>query len=346
MTCTVLERPTVVLPYGDALTVPRTAPESTVPVAPVAAEPRTLPWSVLLVVAMSVAVTWWAIYNAATLRAATRVLSGLDLGWVVLAAAAAAATWIFAGVSQQGALAPTLPFGRLLAAQFAGTFANQFTPAGLGGGAVNVRFLRRRGITSGEAVAAVGLTQVAGVAVHLSLLLGVLAADPSLADSVRVGGVPVWLRLVVAAVVLSATLVVCVRHVWVVRRLHALWAQAASAVAHLRRPRRVAQLVLGSAGLTVAHILVLFGTLRALGTTPSLLAVAAAYLLATTAAAVIPTPGGIGSLDASLALFLYGSGVTSSTAIAAVLVYRLLTSWLALAPSAATLNVLVRRGIV
>ena len=104
--------------------------------------------------------------------------------------------------------------------------------------------------------------------------------------------------------------------------------------------------MLGSAGLTFAHVLVLFGTLRALGTTPSLIAVAAAYLLATTAAAVVPTPGGIGSLDASLALFLYGSGVTSSTAIAAVLVYRLLTSLAGAGPSAATLNVLVRRGIV
>ena len=127
---------------------------------------------------MTVAVTWWAVGHARTLETATSVLSGLDLGWVLLAGGAAAATWIFSGVSQQGALAPRLPFGRLLATQFAGTFANQFTPAGLGGSAVNVRFLRRRGITSGEAVAAVGLTQIAGVVVHVSLLLAVLAADP------------------------------------------------------------------------------------------------------------------------------------------------------------------------
>src|SRR3954447_363105 len=201
MTCTVLERRSIVLPSGDVLTVPRPAPSASAPTAAseVAIErparaARTVPWSALLVIAMTVAVTWWAVDNARTLRAATSVLSGLDLGWVLLAGAAAAATWIFSGVSQQGALGPSLPFGRLLATQFAGTFANQFTPAGLGGSAVNVRFLRRRGITSGEAVAAVGLTQIAGVVVHVSLLLAVLAADPSLADSLPAGHVPLWLR--------------------------------------------------------------------------------------------------------------------------------------------------------
>jgi uncharacterized membrane protein YbhN (UPF0104 family) len=362
MTCTVLERRSIVLPSGDVLTVPRPASSaartlSAVPtepsvVAPAAlpaetvARTRTVPWSALLVVAMTVAVTWWAVDHAATLSAATSVLSGLDLGWVLLAGAAAAATWVFSGVSQQGALASSVPFGRLLATQFAGTFANQFTPAGLGGGAVNVRFLRRRGITAGEALAAVGLTQIAGVVVHLALLLAVLATDPALAGSLPSGQVPLWLRIAVAAVVLAASVVVALRRQWVVDRARQLWGQTVAAVSHLRRPRRVAQLLLGSAGLTVAHVLVLFGTLRALGTTPSLIGVAAAYLLATTAAAVVPTPGGIGSLDASLALFLYGSGVITSSAIAAVLVYRLLTSWLALAPSAATLNVLVRRGIV
>src|SRR5438105_10860562 len=131
MSCTVLERRNIVLPSGDLLTVPRTAPVSTAPVAVRSAESRTVPWSALLVVAMTVAGTWWAIDHARTLRAATSVMSGLDLGWVVLATAAAAATWVFSGVSQQGALGQSLPFGRLLATQFAGTFANQFTPAGL-----------------------------------------------------------------------------------------------------------------------------------------------------------------------------------------------------------------------
>jgi uncharacterized membrane protein YbhN (UPF0104 family) len=338
MSCAVLERRGAERPSVDVLVV-------SVP-APLAPAARTVPWSTLAIGAMTVAIPWWAIENASTLQQATSVLSGLSVWWVLLAAVAASTTWVFSGVSQQGALAPTLPFRQLLATQFAGTFANQFTPAGLGGSAVNVRFLRRQGLAVPEAVASVGLTQIAGVAVHLTFLASVLAADPSLADNVPSGSFPFWLRLVVGGVVAAAFGVVTARRAWVVERLHALWLQAVSAVAHLRRPRRIAELLLGSLGLTVAHVLVLFGTLRAMDAKPSLIAVAAAYLLATTAAAVVPSPGGIGSVDASLALFLYGAGVTAAAAIAAVLVYRLLTSWLALAPSAATLNVLIRRGTI
>lgn len=345
MTCAVLERRAVERSSVDVVSVEGLSVDVLEVTAPDRCA-RTVPWPTLALVVMSGAVAWWALEHAATLRSATSVLTGLDLGWLVLAVAAASATWVFSGLSQQGALARRLPFSSLVATQFAGTFANTFTPAGLGGGAVNVRFLRRRGISSGEAIAAVGLTQVAGVAVHLSLLATVLIADPSLTANIPASHVPVWLRVAVAVVVGAASVVVAVRRTWVVERLHSLARQTVSAVAHLRQPRRLAELLGGSLGLTAAHVLVLFGTLRALDTRPSLIAVAAAYLLATTAAAALPTPGGIGSLDASLALFLYGSGVTSATAIAAVLVYRLLTSWLALAPSAATLNVLVRRGIV
>ena len=253
MSCTVLERRAVERPSADVLVV--TSDPTT--------EAHAVPWSTLVLVAMTGAVAWWAAEHAATLRAATSVLTGLDLGWFLLAASAASATWVFSGVSQQGALAGHLPFGSLVATQFAGTFANTFTPAGLGGGAVNVRFLRRRGITSGEAIAAVGLTQIAGVAVHLSLLAAVLLADPSLTANIPASHVPIWLRIVVAAVVGSASVVVATRRHWVVERLHALARQTVSAVAHLRRPRRLAELLGGSLGLTAAHVLVLFGTLRA-----------------------------------------------------------------------------------
>jgi uncharacterized protein (TIRG00374 family) len=305
-------------------------------------------WPLALSIAMTAAATWWMVGNVDTVRRSTGVLVGLRPGWLLVAAAAAAATWLCSGLSQQGAVAASLPVGRLLGVQFAGTFANQFTPAGLGGGAVNVRFLRRHGSTAGEAVAAVGLTQLAGVAIHMSLLAAVLAVDPSLVASVPLGlaYVPGWaLPLVLAALAATLTVVVVLRQ-RALSRLRGLWAEARSAMSHLRRPRRIAQLTLGSAGLTIAHIAVLYGILRALDAQPPFLAVAAGYLLATTVAALVPSPGGIGGLDACLGMLLYGSGITSPTAVAAVLAYRLLTSWLALVPSAVTLNALVRRGIV
>lgn len=346
MSAAVLERPVVEATWPVSVLVP--APRVAERLQATAPARRGASWTVPLGLAMATAAVWWVIGHAGTVRHSAVVLLGLQPGWLFVAVAAAGATWVCSGLSQQGAVASALPFGRLLAAQFAGTFANQFTPAGLGGGAVNVRFLRRNGSTSSEAMAAVGLTQLAGVVVHLSLLAAVLAMDPSLASSLPAdaGHLPGWLIPVLAAAVAVAVAIGILAQGWIVTRVRGLWLQTASALAHLRTPRRTAELLLGSAGLTVAHIAVLYGTLRALDVHPPFLAVAAAYLLATSAAVLVPTPGGLGGLDACLGMLLYGAGISSSTAVAAVLAYRLLTSWLALLPSAITLHALVRRGVV
>ena len=64
---------------------------------------------------------------------------------------------------------------------------------------------------------------------------------------------------------------------------------------------------------------------------------------ASSAAALLPTPGGLGSLDAALALALTAGGAPGVAAASAVLGYRLLTVWLPLLPGLLVLALLVRR---
>ncbi|MYW20381.1 TIGR00374 family protein, partial [Streptomyces sp. SID2955] len=71
--------------------------------------------------------------------------------------------------------------------------------------------------------------------------------------------------------------------------------------------------------------------------------VALLYLAASSAAALLPTPGGLGSLDAALAFALTAAGTPGAGAASAVLGYRLLTVWLPLLPGLLVLAVLVRR---
>jgi len=69
-----------------------------------------------------------------------------------------------------------------------------------------------------------------------------------------------------------------------------------------------------------------------------------AYLIASGAAALLPTPGGLGSLDAALAFALTAAGAPGQTAISAVIGYRLLTGWLPMAPGLLVLGLLARRS--
>jgi uncharacterized protein (TIRG00374 family) len=74
--------------------------------------------------------------------------------------------------------------------------------------------------------------------------------------------------------------------------------------------------------------------------------VALAYLAASSAAVLLPTPGGLGSLDAALAVALTLSGVPATAAASTVLGYRLLTGWLPLIPGLLTLGLLIRRKVL
>jgi uncharacterized membrane protein YbhN (UPF0104 family) len=106
---------------------------------------------------------------------------------------------------------------------------------------------------------------------------------------------------------------------------------------------RAAALWGGSLAFAALHSLVVIAVTQAVGLPLPPLQVALLYLAASSAAALLPTPGGLGSLDAALALALTVSGAPGAAAASAVLGYRLLTVWLPLLPGLVVLGVLVRR---
>ncbi|OHV31756.1 hypothetical protein BCD49_05535 [Pseudofrankia sp. EUN1h] len=106
---------------------------------------------------------------------------------------------------------------------------------------------------------------------------------------------------------------------------------------------RCALLWCGSTAIPLLHAATLCAVCAALHVSLGVGQVAVAYLAASAAAALVPSPGGFGSLDASLVALLTAVGAPTATALAAVLGYRLVTVWLPLAPSAVVCAVLVRR---
>lgn len=108
------------------------------------------------------------------LTAATRFLDELrsaHLGWVVVVAVMSALTYLGAGLGMVGAVPVRLPFWSVTMAQLASSFSNRVTPAKVGGMATNVRFLQKQDLTMPMAASAVGLNTVAGLLVHISLLV-------------------------------------------------------------------------------------------------------------------------------------------------------------------------------
>ncbi|HYH49830.1 MAG TPA: lysylphosphatidylglycerol synthase domain-containing protein, partial [Acidimicrobiia bacterium] len=60
--------------------------------------------------------------------------------------------------------------------------------------------------------------------------------------------------------------------------------------------------------------------------------VALVYLVGTAVASAAPTPGNLGALEAAFIAGLTSAGMTSASAVGAVIVYRLATFWLPVLP--------------
>jgi uncharacterized protein (TIRG00374 family) len=306
------------------------------------------------------------VMHHADVHKGSRSLAGADVKWMVLAMAATAAIWIACTATQLGSMPMRPPLGRVFAVQVAASFANQLLPAGSGGIAINVRFLQRHGMSRGAAAGAVGLNSLAGLVTHLILLVAAVAADPTVLG--RVGGAIDWdgsvraLRhmLWIPPTVIAVLLVVGFVFVMWRRRnqpadrkrrtFRSLWKRGVRELKALKavasNPPRALALWLGSSTVPLLHSLILFAMLRAIGEPVSVGTVVVLYLVVSTLSAVLPSPGGFGSLDVTLVTALAAAGVGPAHALGAVLGYRLVTVWLPLVPGAFVLAFLLRRRII
>nr|WP_228031337.1 YbhN family protein [Streptomyces phyllanthi] len=277
-----------------------------------------------------------------------RHLGTAEWPWLAAAAGATCLTWVAASFGRQGALVERLPARRLLATQFAAGAANHLLPTGLGATAVNLRFMTVCGVPLARSSAALALYGLAGSVARVGLLLALLVAFPgALRSGALVPDAAVGPLLLAG----SAVLCVAVAVVAAVRRLRTtVWSFLRTALGEARsvhrRPARALALWGGSVSFCLLQGTVLATVGLALGLDIPVPHMVVAYLAATVTVALIPTPGGIGSVEAALIVALVAAGGPATVVTAAVLAFRVMTVWLPLLPGALTLGALVRWKVI
>jgi glycosyltransferase 2 family protein len=122
---------------------------------------------------------------------------------------------------------------------------------------------------------------------------------------------------------------------------------AAGSLARVARsPGKMVMLFGGSALITLAYIGALVVSVQAFGGGPGIVVIGAVYLAGAALAAASPTPGGLGAIEAALIAGLTGVGMPAGPATAAVLLQRLATYWLPVAPGWVCWRLLQRWGYV
>jgi undecaprenyl-diphosphatase len=215
--------------------------------------------------------------------------------------------------------------------------------------ALNARYLQKSGVEPAAGAAAVGVNSLAGAVVHLVLMVIFFAwSSRRLGQAFKLPSTSTLLAIL--AVILAVIgLVLATRPG---RRFAkgtlVPWLRSAGASLSrvARNPGKMTMLFGGSALVTLAYLGAFAASVEAFGGGPGFVVLGAVYLGGAALAAAAPTPGGIGAIEAALVAGLTGVGMANGPAVSAVLLYRLATYWLPVAPGWLCWRVLQRREYV
>jgi uncharacterized membrane protein YbhN (UPF0104 family) len=256
------------------------------------------------------------------------VLSSADWRWSIVGLALSATTYVGATLSLSGFVAARLNFFRTLFVQVAGSFVTLVTPAAVGGAALNVRYLQRKKVPAPVAAASVGVAQVVAFVLHISLLV-VFAAIAGTTTKTSIQP-PRWAYFVLAGLVAVAVAVFALpagRRLLRARVSPTLGQVLPRLLEVAHQPRKLAEGLGGTLMLTASYILCLAACVAAFGRSVPIASIAVVYLTGSAIGSVVPTPGGLGGVEAALTAGLTAAGLPGAVAVSSVLLFRLLTFW-------------------
>jgi uncharacterized membrane protein YbhN (UPF0104 family) len=272
-----------------------------------------------------------------------QVLKSSDWRWMLVALALSAASYVGASWSLSGFVLEKLNFRRTFLAQLAGSFVTLVTPAAVGGVALNLRYLNKAKVEPADAAASVGVSQVFAFAMHLTLLVIFAALTGTSHESSLKPPGWVYIAIGVLAAAALVGLAFPAGRRLVRSRIAPTLGQVVPRLLDIaQKPAKLAEGIGGAFVVTAAYILCLAASVRAVGGHVPLVSVAIVFLTGSALGSVVPTPGGLGAVEAALSAGLTAAGLPGATAVSAVLLFRLLTFWLPVPVGWASLNYLQR----
>jgi uncharacterized protein (TIRG00374 family) len=305
---------------------------------------RLRPRTLLLVAAVTIGL--YTVVTQLSKQSVTPLLNTMSWSWTLAVFAASASTYVGAGLSLTGFVPERLKSKQVLNSQLAASFVSVVTPASVGGITVNTRYLQRAGIEPGLAVASVGASQIVGFIVHfLLILLFVLISGTEHGTRLAPSNTLIAILLTVALIVLIVTAIKPLRQ-YALSKLRPFFSGVLPRMLDVvQDPMKLAEGIGGAVLLSMSNVIALWASVQAFGGGHGVTfsKVAVIFLAGQAVGSVIPTPGGIGSVDAALIGGLGTIGTPGNVAAAAVLLFRLATLWLPVLPGWIAFNYMRRR---
>lgn len=270
--------------------------------------------------------------KAGSIDDSLRAVAKADIKVVLAAAGLMLGTYFAAALALYNLSLRPVKFYPTLLVQFASGFVGKLAPSGIGGFALNTRYLmmqRHKAVTASAVMLMNGLLGFAG---HAVILLSVFwMGGNKWSDSLRTSSsIYVW--------VLAMTIVFILMLSIIFKRLLGHHLKRAASQLHaaggfyLSHPSRVAKAFIGTSLVTLFFAGALYLCAAALGVSLSPLQILLVYTAGAVGITLTPTPGGIGGAEAALTAGLVTVGIEAAAALPVVLLYRLVSYWLPILP--------------
>lgn len=245
--------------------------------------------------------------------------------WMALSFGLACLTWV-GGAIPLMALSPVkLRFWEAVTAQIGASIATIVAPAGVGPAVVNLRLLKKKKVGTVVAATTVTLQQLIQLAFILLFLLIAMVLNGS-SFSVQLPYGTILAVVVVVIAVIAALLSIPQFRKWVWSKIEPTWTQVHPRLIWIvGQPQRLLAILGGNVLMNVGFIGAFWAALAAMGGSMNLLSLALTYLASNSLGSVIPSPGGIGPVEATLTAGLQVAGVPLSIGLPTAVLYRLVT---------------------
>ena len=310
---------------------------------------RVKPLTVAMIIGLLFAL-WAILSQVGSVKDLLDTLASADWPWVVVALAMTQLTQVSYALTTIGSVDQKVPLGPAILMQYAVSFTNMVLPTGAASTLMNIRFLQKQGAGIAVATSSGVLCGLIGTVAQFTLfILTAFAVGQSgvLNDVGGTGGDGKVILVVVLAVAAFAGLAFFVPKLR--RYVHEkIRPQLASGLRNLwsvlTTPRKLTLVLGGSLGAQILNTLGLAAALAAYGGHLSLGELLFVVTGAGFLSSMVPVPGGIGVAEASLIAGLTAFGVNPTTAAAAVVTYRLFTTYLPPIPGSYATKWLVAHG--
>lgn len=267
------------------------------------------------------------------LRESIAALNGANLYWILLGVIVFFLNVPISSLQFMALALKPLKFGLTFRVEMAVLFVSKLLPSSVGSISLNVYYLIKSRHTPSQAAAVMTMDGItSGVAFSILILIALVSSPLSL-EGLK-GSIDISSNLVLFIVILLlGCAYTAYRSIRIRSRIKRVWSDLKSNfTSYKERPLSVLFGTICNGLSSLTSIFAIYASAQAVGVDLTFSSALLAYTFGTFAATLIPTPGGIGAVEAGVYSGLVLVGVSGPDATLITLLYRLITYWIAILP--------------